>query len=395
MQENSILHWGSVPQELDGGAVVNYYLWNMAHYIEPTMKHFVVPKNPEEYDPTFMPYMNGLNIRNPIEIADLMYHYKIPLMEAFHIAENVEPVIDPIHDIGGKIILHQTVHWEDDLVFRCKRLKDLDCIVAPTRWAKDQIAFNGKVSQDKIAYIPHAVDIEKFYPHKTALRKQLGLENKTVILFTGRYSSFKGVQQLIPIIRPLTEKYDCAFIIRACSFGDGYPAKLHEVFKRISLRNKNVILFDQWMPYDFMSELTASSDILISPTGHEGFNVPLIEGMASGNFVITTDIPNHREILGDCGMYVSPSETVGIVNDNQQTGYKGTEVKVPSSQALYESLAYAISNPELRKVKAIEGVQRVHKEYALHNIADSWINLINKMSNYNMDLEMKKHLLKL
>lgn len=395
MSQNKIMHWGSVPNELDGGAAVNYYLWKMVHYLEPRIEHHVVPKNPEEYDPQALPFFNGHLVRNPIEIADIMHHYSIPLLEAFHIAENVEPVIDPIHDIGGKILLHQTVHWADDLVFRCKRLNDLDCIVAPTLWAKDQICFQGKVAQDKIVYIPHAVDIEKFFPHKTALRKNLGLENKVVILFTGRYSNFKGIQQLIPVIRPLTEKYDCAFIIRACSFGDGYPRKLHDIFRRISLRNEKLILFDQWMPYDMMPEITATADIMISPTGHEGFNVPLIEGMASGNFVITTDIPNHREILGECGMLLTPDDKVGIVNDNQQTGYKGTPIKVPTSQSIFNAISYAIENPELRKIVTMDGRRRVEERYALHNIADQWIDLIQKMSNYDMDKQMKERLLKI
>jgi len=395
MNQLKIIHWGSVPNEADGGAAVNYGLWNMVHYIDPSIEHHVVPKNPEEYDPQAMPYMNGYNIKDPVEIAALMYENKIPVMEAFHIAENVEPAIDPIHEMGGKIILHQTIHWSDDLIFRCKRLNDLDCIVAPTKWGKDQIAFNGRVAQNKIIYIPHAVNVEKFYPHKTALRHELGLDNKTTILFTGRFNNFKGIQNLIPIIRPLTERYDCAFLIRACSFGDGYPRKLHEVFKRISLRNNKVIMFDQWMPYDFMPELAASADITITPSGHEGFSVPIIESMACGSYTIASDITNHHEILDNCGMLIPVEQGVGIVNDNPQTGYKGTMIKIPSPQTMLNALSYAIENPEERKIKGLEARRRVEENYALHNIAEQWINLLTNISSYNMDKQMEKQLLNL
>lgn len=397
MKKLKIMHWGPFPEEKDGGASVNYLLWRKAHWLAPSYEHFALTKNPEELVQSMMPFMNFVHFENPKkELPPFLYQHRIPVLESFHVPERLDSSVRAIQDIGTKIILHQTVHWKDDVVFRSKHLREMDCIVAPTKWAKKIIEYQGKVDRNRIIYIPHGVDTERYFPHKTTtFRRNLKLENRTVILFIGRFDLWKGILNLVPIIRPFTKQLDCTFIIRACSFGqNNVSTRLHEVFRRISKRNKHVILMDQWLPYEFMEELMASGDILISPSGHEGFNVPLIEAMACGIPPMTTDLPNHKEIVKDCGLFLSPKEKVGMVNEESETGYKGTEVRVPSAEDIANGLKWLIDNPEERKMMGITGRKRAVKHFNLARIADKWLKLFEGLAKVNnMDERIKKRML--
>jgi len=403
MQTNKlrILHWGPFPAELDGGAAVNYWLWRMANRLMPSYEHYAVPKNPEELVPREMPFMNYIQVRSEEDIPKHMYAYQIPIIESFHLPERLDKVVDQIHEIGGTIVLHQTVHWSDDQVFKMKHLKDVDWVVAPTNWAREQLIFHGGVGTDNCIYIPHGVDTEKFFPRPTTtLRKTLNLEDKTVILFNGRYSTWKGLHELIPLIRPFTEHYKCAFMIRASSFGnpDSPSVRMHELFKRLAERNKNLILLDTWLPYEMIPEIAATADIAINPSGHEGFNVPNIEAMASGAAVITSDLQNHIEIVGNTdggGIFVPCTEPVGQVNEDASTGYKGTTVKVPSASSIASALKFLLDNPEERRIMGLNGRKRAEEQYSLAVIADTWLHLFERIGFYNMSEKMKIRMLKL
>jgi glycosyltransferase involved in cell wall biosynthesis len=47
-------------------------------------------------------------------------------------------------------------------------------------------------------------------------------------------------------------------------------------------------------------------DIFCFPSLWEGFGGALIEAMAAGLPIVASDIPPHREVVGDAGLFVSP-----------------------------------------------------------------------------------------
>jgi len=384
---DKILHWGPLWGERDGGAVVNYYLWSKYYELFPMVEQYGIPKNIEELDPTTMPfisYLQGDKLGG--QISEFMSRFQIPVVEAFHIAENICPHIVPIHDVGGKVILHQTIHWDNDQVFKCKGLSHLDHIVAPTDYAKKILIVQGKVKASNITVIPHGVDTKKFYPHDTLLRREWGLEDKPVILYCGRLDTWKGVHQLISVFKPLIRDYNAVFIIRGEDFSR--EKKLDYIFSTIDKRNPNVIYLPQWESPSFIEELMATCDIYVSPTGHEGFNVPLIEAMSCGKAVLVTRLPNHEEILyGTDNLLMNPTVKVGVVNEVQ-------DVLIPRSEELYGGLKMLLEDSERRKMLGYKGRKKAVEQFDLTNVTIKWHNLFNKLipSDYNMDSEMTKSL---
>lgn len=376
--------WGSLPEEQDGGSVVLFYQMKKMAEMYPRWNYYGIPKVPEELSTQalpFMKYMIPQDIRRDIPL--LLQQEKIPLITTFHIAEGVESVMDDIHLVGSKIVQWQTVHWATDRIFTCKRLNELDWFVAPTEFAKRLLINQGGVDHKKITVIPHGVDLTKFYPRKqTSFRLNNGIrDNQKVILYTGRLSTWKGVHNLIPIMRKLINKYDCVFIIRGGYFGEGIGKRLHKIFTLMSERTPNIIFISDWISHSMMEEIVASADIMLFPSSHEGFGCPVIEGMAKGIPVVTTDIDNIREILGlDAGILLKPKDQVGICDDV-------TPLKVPSSQDIYDALSYLLENPEECELMGEAGVKRATEKFDLEKVCNDWATLINELvpATYDMD----------
>ncbi len=57
------------------------------------------------------------------------------------------------------------------------------------------------------------------------------------------------------------------------------------------------------VPYLSLHHLHSASDIYVSPAYAETFAHPLVEAMSSGLPLVVSDLPVHREICGDAGIY--------------------------------------------------------------------------------------------
>jgi len=390
MKLKKSLVWGALPWEQDGGAVVAYYLYKMINYLEPNHELFGIPKVPHMLAADELPFMEfmipkynqGLAKENKHlfkQIPQYMLANGIPLLTMWHIPWEFYPMTNYVRQVGGKTLIHQTVHWKTDNMFKSKYLNDVDSWVVPTRWAGDQLNAVGKVGRKKIKYLPHGVNIEKFYPHPTKFREQLGLKpNQKIILIAGRCSLAKGLQEVIPVMRPIIKDYDAVFVIRAGIHKQIAKSKeIGYIIKTLSRQTRNIAFMPRWMPPSMMEELMASADILLQPSGHEGFDVPLIEAMATKVAIAVCNIPNHWEVMGSknrlCGIFMQPTVVAETVNDGKQP------VKVPSSDVIEGTLRFMLENPDECQSYAEHGYTRVRRNYNLAKIASDWLDHMDSL----------------
>jgi glycosyltransferase involved in cell wall biosynthesis len=61
-----------------------------------------------------------------------------------------------------------------------------------------------------------------------------------------------------------------------------------------------------YVPNDEAQELMRTATAYVFPSWYEGFGIPNLDAMASGTPLITSDIPVHREVVGDAGLFVPP-----------------------------------------------------------------------------------------
>jgi glycosyltransferase involved in cell wall biosynthesis len=267
---NKYLYYGALPWERDGGAVVNYYLLHKQHEMRPEDEYWGVPKVPTEVSPDSIKFVNiPFNVETHQQVVDLMDEERIPLVNIFHIERHkIESMIDPLHSIGGKMVLHQTIHWRDDDILKMgDKLHDIDMIVCPTQYAQKVFMFDMKMPREQTTVIPHAVDITKFKravgTKRNLVKAKWGIRpEQMVLLYSGRLGSWKGVPQLIPIVRSLVKDYDCVFIFRGNAF-DEEGKRIAYILDRMQKNNPNVLFLSNWQPPEVMEELYSFTDILL------------------------------------------------------------------------------------------------------------------------------------
>jgi len=405
MSDNlKILWWGPHPNERDGGMIVTYYQLRKYNELFPLDEHYGIPKNYDELDPSVLPFVTYFGKQYVFDEGKrvevmlspfYMRKFGIPIVVAFHIAEAIDDYYGAIKEVGGFTVLWQTVHWENDQIFKSKTLSDLDFVVAPTKFAEQTLMTKGKVKRSHITTIPHGVPTDKFYPHESLLKTEMEIkEDSPIILYVGRLDLWKGVQQLIPCVKPLIRDYNATFIIRGGPRNLEKSKELDYIFTTMANKpayKNNFIYLPDWQSPAFMEELMNMCDIYVSPSAHEGFNVPLIEAMSCMKPVVTTDLANHREILSGTGNEATllvPKVDVGLVNELQT-------LRVPSVDNILGALVGLIENPEERKVRGIAGRKKVLAEYDLANVCTNWKKLFHQIlpENYDMNVELAKRML--
>ena len=142
-----------------------------------------------------------------------------------------------------------------------------------------------------------------------ALRAELGLVGRRVVLFVGRWIKAKGLLDLadaIPLIRAHIP--DAVFV--ALGDVDRGPDRLTET-ECARLRREMVCLGTR---EDVPAVLSIADVVVLATRYREGIPRALIEAAMVGVPIVTTDTPGCREVVdrGRCGWMVPPGSVAGI-----------------------------------------------------------------------------------
>lgn len=119
------------------------------------------------------------------------------------------------------------------------------------------------------------------------------------LICVGRLETVKGQDIAIRAVKRLPDPIWAELVI--AGGGPKFDA-LQELARRENIAHKVRFLGIR----KDIPDLLSSADIFISPSRSEGLPVAVIEAMAAGRPVIATDIPGHKEALGETGLLVTP-----------------------------------------------------------------------------------------
>lgn len=182
--------------------------------------------------------------------------------------------------------------WDDRINLYCFPDVFIALSSEALKWAKRVNPFVSSV------YIPNGVDINKFQPPRT---KSQTKETKTV-LAVGAFTEQKRLDLAIDAASKLEN-------IRLVIAGGGGNIKnnIYDLGIKKLGKDKFEIIS---VPFEKMPEVYQSADVFTLPSkSSEAFGNVLVEAMASGLPVVATDDPVRREIVGDAGILVDPTNT--------------------------------------------------------------------------------------
>ncbi len=138
------------------------------------------------------------------------------------------------------------------------------------------------------------------------LRQELRLVGKRIVLYTGTFEGYQGVDLLLAAIPAVVENYpELVFVLVG-----GEPAQLEEKRQRaVALGVERQVLILGRRPMAEMPLFMAMADILVSPR-NKGTNTPMkiYAYLQSARPIVATRLPTHTQVLTDAvAVLVAPT----------------------------------------------------------------------------------------
>ncbi|MDP3901634.1 MAG: glycosyltransferase family 1 protein [bacterium] len=196
--------------------------------------------------------------------------------------------------------------------------KRISSIIAISNSTKKSIQRFFAVPDDKIHVIYQGVDQSFFKEIKKEEARKL-MNSKyglpvPYILNGSRIDPHKNVQRLIRAYAILKKRHN-GTVPKLIIGAKHWPAENRAVENLINdLNLKTEIFSTPYIASEDMPQLYAGAEMFVFPSLHEGFGLPIIESMAAGTPVITSNVFSMPEISGNAAMLVDPYDVQSIAS---------------------------------------------------------------------------------
>jgi len=214
-----------------------------------------------------------------------------------------------------------------------------DALIAVSESTRQDVIRVLGISPEKIITIQSGVD-PAFRPINDTVAKGKIAEKydlpERFILYVGLIEPRKNLPMLISAFKRLIDSGEDYKLVLVGRYGWMYE----ELLKQINnLDLEGMIHFTGYVSQEDLPLVYNLSSLFVYPTIYEGFGLPVLEAMACGVPVITTDVSSLPEIVGEAGMLVP-------VND---------------VKALYGAMIEVLRDEDLRRKMINKGIQRAAK----------------------------------
>ena len=228
------------------------------------------------------------------QITKAVKEFKPDVILAHHLWILTSFLSELVNDIPIKAICHgtglrqlnQAEKFADYVIAGCKKV---DTVFALHKDQKKKISRLYDINPDKISIVGSGYDSEIFYH----------LDDKPVlkpiqIVYAGKLSFAKGLKSLIHVCNTLSSEFDLE--LKLIGGGSGEEA---EAIEKLALEADCSIEMPGVVSQKELGEIFRKSDIFCLPSFYEGLPLVLIEALASGLRVVTTDLEGVKSWLGD------------------------------------------------------------------------------------------------
>lgn len=172
-------------------------------------------------------------------------------------------------------------------------------VVADSESTRLHISEHYGVPLEKIRTIHPAYDATVY--RREAFDDPPGGDRDAYVLYVGNLLPHKNVLGLLDAVAILRRRRPCRLVIR----GHGRPAYVRAVRERVeTLGLSDAVTFLDYLSEDALRRLYTHAACFVLPSLGEGFGIPVLEAMACGTPVVTSDIPPLREVAADAALFV-------------------------------------------------------------------------------------------
>ena len=232
--------------------------------------------------------------RLPFE-ADVAYgHFLFPSgAAALRVAR--ERDIPAVVALGESSLAYYDTHLGRARV--AETLAGFDGILCVSQEIRDWCVSELGARDERIRVVPNAVDTHRFRPlDRAEARRALGLPtDRPIAVFAGHWNDRKGPLRVAEAIRAIPEA-GVVFL------GEGAERP-----------SGSQVLFAGPVPHERVPQWLSAGDVFVLPTRAEGSSNAIVEAMACGLPIVSSDIPALREAVDDeIAILVAPDDVAAL-----------------------------------------------------------------------------------
>lgn len=271
-------------------------------------------------------------------------HTTLPSITTLHLTVASEKKIHvaDINSLGHKLYSLITYYIEK------KRLEKTNKITVVSSTLKQEIHDLYNIELSNIDVIGNAVDPNVFYPTKKG--------QQIYILYTGRWSVEKGINDFIECGFKICEKYpDVHFILT----GKGPLFNMLSAKINKSIYSKRFIIHG-YVTKELLIKLYQNATIFVLPSYSEGLPTTLLEAMSCGIPVIATSIDGVLDVI--------------------EHDKNGILIPPRSPEKMYQAITYLLDNDEIRSQMGYEARQIIENKYNWENLSNIFIKYYHSLT---------------
>ena len=202
-------------------------------------------------------------------------------------------------------------------IFLVKALKKASRLFSVSTSLKKHAVSLG-IPEDKIRVVGNGVDLEKFHPvEKKQAREELAIQDATKVLVTvGALVERKGFHRVLEILPDLIKHHpDILYLIVGGPSAEGdWTERLKQQVEELGL--SKYVRFLGPKPPDELKNILSAADVFVLPTSNEGWANVLLEAMACGLPIVTTDVGGNAEVVcrNELGIIVPFGDSEKLLN---------------------------------------------------------------------------------
>lgn len=312
-----------------------------------------------------------LNMNSPYDfkaaksLAKICKEYSIDVVHTHFLRENYISILSKV--FGNKSLLINTRHMlienSKPIIFANKFMTYFNHKIIAVSKAVESLLLKESINPSRIQLIYTGIGLNNWVDNKDSLfRQEFNIHDDTILITSvARFSEEKGhffLLKSISLFNKLLENNNCKDI-KFILVGDGVLLeRSKDLAEKLGI-SQNIIFTGYRNDID---NILNSSDIFVSHSKSEAFGISILEAMACGLPIVTTDSGGTKEIIDSKGEY-------------------GILVDYDDENQLAQALLKLVNDRDLREKYKENGMNLLNHKFSLDKTANETYNLYS----YNLD----------